>query len=275
MWDAALYLRFGGERARPFFDLLARVGAELPGNVVDMGCGPGNLTALLAERWPAATVCGVDSSPEMIEAARRLVPETVPRSPAPPGVGPVATSQAPGLSFMVDDVRHWEPQCLPDVIISNAVLQWVPGHRELLVRWADQLAPDGWLAFQVPGNFDQPSHVIMREMAASAGWRPLLRDVELNRQSADPAGYAELLARTGCEVDAWETTYVHILHGEDPVLEWYRGSGLRPVLAVLGADQAADFLAEYGRKLRQAYPPGSFGTLFPFRRVFAVARRPG
>ncbi|HYX57663.1 MAG TPA: methyltransferase domain-containing protein, partial [Streptosporangiaceae bacterium] len=139
MWDAALYLRFGGERARPFFDLLARVGAELPGYVVDMGCGPGNLTALLAERWPAATVCGVDSSPEMIEAARRLVPETVPRSPAPAGVGPVATSQAPGLSFMVDDVRHWEPQSLPDVVISNAVLQWVPGHRELLVRWADRL----------------------------------------------------------------------------------------------------------------------------------------
>ncbi|HMH37470.1 MAG TPA: methyltransferase domain-containing protein, partial [Streptosporangiaceae bacterium] len=150
MWDAALYLRFGGERARPFFDLLARVGAELPGYVVDMGCGPGNLTALLAERWPAAVVCGVDSSPEMIEAARRLVPETVPRSPAPAAGGPVATSQAPGLSFMVDDVRHWEPQSLPDVIISNAVLQWVPGHRELLVRWADRLASEGWLAFQVP-----------------------------------------------------------------------------------------------------------------------------
>jgi len=275
MWDAALYLRFGGERARPFFDLLARVGAELPGYVVDMGCGPGNLTALLAERWPAAVVRGVDSSPEMIAEARKLARSGAPRSPAPAGAGPVATSHAPGLSFMLDDIRHWEPQSLPDVIISNAVLQWVPGHRELLVRWADQLAPEGWLAFQVPGNFDQPSHVIMREMAASARWRPLLRDVELNRQSAGPAGYAELLARTGCEVDAWETTYVHILHGEDPVLEWYRGSGLRPVLAVLDADRAAGFLAEYGRKLRQAYPPSSFGTLFPFRRVFAVARRPG
>jgi trans-aconitate 2-methyltransferase len=275
MWDAALYLRFGDERARPFFDLLARVGAELPGYVVDMGCGPGNLTALLAERWPTAVVRGVDSSPEMIAEARKLATSGAPRSPAPPGAGPVATSHAPGLSFMLDDIRHWEPQSLPDVIISNAVLQWVPGHRELLVRWADQLTPDGWLAFQVPGNFDQPSHVIMREMAASARWRPLLRDVELNRQSADPAGYAELLARTGCEVDAWETTYVHILHGEDPVLAWYRGSGLRPVLAVLDADQAADFLAEYGGKLRQAYPPSSFGTLLPFRRVFAVARRPG
>jgi trans-aconitate 2-methyltransferase len=296
MWDAALYLRFGGERARPFFDLLARVGAELPGYVVDMGCGPGNLTALLAERWPAATVCGVDSSPEMIEAARALAAESpqakvaspqlkaassqlkagsTSRPPAPSGSGPVATNHAPGLSFMLDDIRFWKPQSLPDVIISNAVLQWVPGHRELLVRWADQLARGGWMAFQVPANFDQPSHAIMREMAAAARWRPLLRDVELNRQSADPADYADLLARAGLEVDAWETTYVHILQGEDPVLEWYKGTGLRPVLTALDADQARDFLAEYGTRVREAYPPSSFGTLFPFRRVFAVGRRPG
>jgi trans-aconitate 2-methyltransferase len=270
MWDATLYLRFSGERARPFFDLLARVGAELPDYVVDMGCGPGNLTALLAERWPSAAVCGVDSSPQMIEAARKLIPSGAPR---PSGAGPVLTSHAPGLSFMVDDIRHWEPQCLPDVIVSNAVLQWVPGHRELLVRWVDQLAADGWLAFQVPGNYDQPSHAILREMVVSARWRPLLRDVELNRQSADPADYAELLAGAGCEVDAWETTYVHILQGDNPVLEWYKGTGLRPVLDALDADQAADFLAEYGERVRAAYPPSSFGTVFPFRRVFTVARQ--
>jgi trans-aconitate 2-methyltransferase len=268
MWDATQYLRFGGERARPFIDLLARVGAELPSCVVDMGCGPGNLTVLLTERWPSAAVCGVDSSPQMIEAARELVTADAPRS-----TGSSLTSHAPGLKVMLDDVRHWEPQSLPDVIISNAVLQWVPGHRELLVRWADWLADDGWLAFQVPGNFDQPSHAILRELAASARWRPLLRDVELNRQSADPAGYAELLATAGCEVDAWETTYVHILAGDDPVLEWYKGTGLRPVLAVLDADQAADFLADYGARVRAAYPPSSFGTVFPFRRVFAVAHR--
>jgi trans-aconitate 2-methyltransferase len=274
MWDATLYLRFGGERARPFFDLLARAGAELPGYVVDMGCGPGNLTALLAERWPSATVCGVDNSPQMIEAARQFAPAVTLRSSASSGSGSALTSHAPGLSFMLDDIRHWEPQSLPDVIISNAVLQWVSGHRELLVRWADLLAHHGWLAFQVPGNFDQPLARILREMAASARWRPLLRDVELNRQSADPADYAELLARAGCEVDAWETTYVHILPGDDPVLEWYKGTGLRPVLAALDADRAEDFLAEYGTRLRQAYPPSSFGTVFPFRRVFAVAHRP-
>ena len=270
MWDATQYLRFGGERTRPFIDLLARVGADLPEYVVDMGCGPGNLTVLLTERWPSAAVCGVDSSPQMIEAARKLVCAGAPRF-----AGSGLSSHAPGLSVMLDDVRHWEPQSLPDVIISNAVLQWVPGHHELLVRWADQLAGDGWLAFQVPGNFDQPSHAILREMAASARWRPLLRDVELNRQSADPADYAELLSRAGCEVDAWETTYVHILQGEDPVLEWYKGTGLRPVLAALDAERAGDFLAEYGTELRRAYPPRSFGTIFPFRRVFAVAHQPG
>jgi trans-aconitate 2-methyltransferase len=271
MWDATLYLRFGGERARPFSDLLARVGAELPEYVVDLGCGPGNLTAVLAERWPSAAVCGIDSSPQMIEAARKLTRASALRSAAS---GPVLTSHAPGLSFMLDDVRHWEPQCLPDVIISNAVLQWVPGHRELLARWAGQLADGGWLAFQVPGNYDQPSHAILREMVASPRWHPLLRDVELSRQTADPGDYAELLARAGCEVDAWETTYLHILHGDNPVLEWYKGTGLRPVLEVLDVDRAADFLAEYGERVRAAYPPSPAGTFFPFRRVFAVARRP-
>jgi trans-aconitate 2-methyltransferase len=270
MWDATQYLRFGGERARPFIDLLARVGAELPTHVVDLGCGPGTLTVLLADRWPSAEVIGVDSSPPMIEAARKLIPAAAAR---PAGSGPVQASHAPGLSFMLDDVRHWEPQSLPDVITCNAVLQWVPGHRELLLRWAGWLAEDGWLAFQVPGNFDQPSYAILREMAASARWHPLLRDAEVNRQSADPVGYAELLAEAGLEVDAWETTYVHILEGGDPVLEWYKGTGLRPVLAVLDAGAAGDFLAEYGERLRAAYPPSSFGTVFPFRRVFAVAHR--
>jgi trans-aconitate 2-methyltransferase len=274
MWDAAQYLRFGGERARPFFDLLARVGSEQPGYVVDMGCGPGNLTVVLAERWPDASVCGVDNSAEMIEAARKLAPPVPAATPRFAGAsGTVLTNHAPGLSFMLDDVRHWEPQSLPDVIISNAVLQWVPGHREVLTRWAGQLADDGWLAFQVPGNFDQPSHAILREMAASTRWRSLLRDTELNRQTADPADYARLLAGAGCEVDAWETTYVHILPGSDPVLEWYKGTGLRPVLAVLDEDQSTDFLIEYGERLRAAYPQSSFGTVFPFRRVFAVVHR--
>src|SRR5215468_159371 len=133
MWDAAQYLRFGGERSRPFFDLIAQVAAESPRYVADLGCGPGNLTAVLARRWPDAEVVGVDSSPEMIDAAGK---------------------ENRGISFTLGDVRDWQPDRPPDVIVCNAVLQWVPDHHDLLVRWAGLLAPDGWLAFQLPGNFD-------------------------------------------------------------------------------------------------------------------------
>src|SRR5579875_2456348 len=258
MWDAGQYLRFGGERSRPFFDLLARVGAADPRYVADLGCGPGNLTAALARRWPSAEVTGVDNAPEMIAAAR---------ASAPPGVG--------RLSFTLGDVRDWRPGRPPDVLVCNAVLQWVPGHHDLLIRWAGLLAPGGWLAFQVPGNFDQPAHTILREMAASARWRRALADAELGRQAGDAAEYAELLARPGYEVDAWETSYLHILPGENAVLEWAKGTTLRPVLAVLDEQQAAGFLREYGERLRRAYNRRPFGTMFPFRRVFTVLHRRG
>jgi trans-aconitate 2-methyltransferase len=259
MWDAQQYLRFGGERARPFFDLIAQIGAVKPGYVADLGCGPGNLTQVLAQRWPGAEVVGVDNSAEMITAAVSAVTDGQPR-------------------FVLGDIRDWQPERPPDVLVCNAVLQWVPGHHGLLLRWAAQLAPGGWLAFQLPGNFDHPSHAIVREMAGSARWRPLLAGVELNRQAGDPEEYAELLARPGYDVDAWETSYVHILEnsrvdGEHPVLEWTKGTTLRPVLAALDEEQAAEFLREYGERVRQAYNPRPFGTLFSFRRVFTVLHR--
>jgi trans-aconitate 2-methyltransferase len=256
MWDAGQYLRFGGERARPFFDLVAQVGATEPKYVADLGCGPGNLTAALAQRWPDAAVVGVDSSPEMIAAARATVAEA-----------------APNLSFEDGDVWDWRPDRQVDVLVCNAVLQWVPGHDELLLRWADLLAPDGWLAFQLPGNFDQPSHEIVKELAMSPRWHALLADARLNRQAGDPADYVSLLARPGFEVDAWETSYLHILRGENPVLEWTKGSTLRPVLSALDEEQATSFVREYGERLAQVYHPQPFGTLFPFRRVFTVVHR--
>jgi trans-aconitate 2-methyltransferase len=255
MWDAMQYLRFGGERARPFFDLLGQVAAQRPGYVADLGCGPGNLTAVLAQRWPQARVIGVDNSPEMIAAAK-------------------GEDDLEGrVAFTLGDVRNWQPDQAPDVLIGNAVLQWVPSHHDLLLRWADMLAPGGWLAFQLPGNFDQPSHTIIKEMAASPRWREPLRDAELNRQAGAPQEYAELLARPGYEVNAWETSYLHILQGENPVLEWARGTTLVPVLAALDTDQAAAFLAEYAERLRRAYDHRPFGTMFPFRRVFTVVQR--
>jgi trans-aconitate 2-methyltransferase len=257
MWDAAQYLRFGGERARPFFDLVAQVGATSPGYVADLGCGPGNLTAALAQRWPDATVIGVDNSPEMIAAAQAAVPTSTPH-----------------LSFELGDVWDWHPEFSLDVLTCNAVLQWVPGHDDLLLRWADLLAPGGWLAFQLPGNFDQPTHVLLKELTQSPRWRKQLGDVQLNRQAGDPGHYVELLTRAGCTVDAWETSYLHILPGDNAVLDWTRGTTLRPVLAALTAEQAEAFLAEYGERLRKAYNPQPFGTVFPFRRVFAVVHRP-
>jgi trans-aconitate 2-methyltransferase len=260
MWDPAQYLRFGDERSRSFFDLVARIGADQPGLVVDLGCGPGQLTAALARRWPGARVHGIDSSAEMISAAEQL------RRDAP-------TDGAGRLSFARADVRDWRPAEPADVVVSNAVLQWVPGHEKLLVPWVGALAPEGWLAFQVPGNLDQPIHAIARELAGSPRWRSLLADVELNRQAADPAGYVDLLSRGGCSVDAWETTYLHVLPGDAPVLEWYKGTGLRPILAALEPAQAEAFLAEYGAAARVAYPPRPYGTVLPFRRVFVVARR--
>ncbi|SCL47614.1 trans-aconitate 2-methyltransferase [Micromonospora citrea] len=255
MWDPTTYLRYGDERSRPFFDLLARVPADRPRAVVDLGCGPGNLTGALAERWPDSTVAGLDSSAEMIARAG---------------------AAASPVDFAVGDVRDWRPGPDVDVAVSNAVLQWVPGHRELLTRWARELPAGAWLAVQVPGNFDAPSHRALREVAARPAWRagvaPLLREAPVD----DAAGYAELLTGAGCAVDAWETTYVHLLparaDADHPVLTWMEGTALRPVRAALDAAGWADFRAELGVRLAQAYPVRHGQVQFPFRRVFFVAR---
>jgi trans-aconitate 2-methyltransferase len=257
VWDPEQYLRFGDERSRPFYELVGRIAAEHPGTVVDLGCGPGTLTAALARRWPDAEVRGIDSSAEMIEAARAL---------------PAAAGGR--LSFALGDVREFAPDGGVDVIVSNAVLQWVPDHLPVVARWAGYLRPGGWLAFQMPGNFDQPSHEAIRDLAGTDRWRPLLAGVRLNRQAADPAEYLDLLARAGLEVDAWETTYLHVLHGDDPVVDWYKGSGLRPVISALPPDLVEEFLAEFRARMAAAYPAAPYGTVFPFRRVFVVAARP-
>ncbi|GII64626.1 trans-aconitate 2-methyltransferase [Sphaerisporangium krabiense] len=253
MWDPAVYGRYAGERARPFFELLARVRAENPRFVVDLGCGPGELTAELRRRWPEAYVHGIDSSPAMIAKA------------------------PPGPTFSVGDVRDWRPDHPIDVIISNALLQWIPEHRDLLPRWLGHLAPGGWLAFQVPGNFDAPSHAAVRRLCASPAWAGRLGDLSRYDPVDGPEGYLDLLAGLGCEVDAWETTYVHVLPGEDAVLAWISGTALRPMLDRLSGDDAAReaFLADCARVLAEAYPRRPYGTPFPFRRVFVVARGPG
>jgi trans-aconitate 2-methyltransferase len=219
--------------------------------VVDLGCGPGNLTELLCDRWPDAAVEGVDSSPDMIAEA---------------------SARGGRARYRVGDVASWRPDA--DVVVANAVLQWVPTHRDLLRVWAAALPAGGWLAFQVPGNFGAPSHALMREVAASPRWAPLVGGVLRHTDAVDdPTGYAELLLDAGLAVDAWETTYLHRLPGPDPVLEWVRGTGLRPILAALSPADAAAFEADYGARLREAYPATAHGTFLEFRRVFAVARK--
>jgi trans-aconitate 2-methyltransferase len=252
MWDPSTYLHFADERARPFHELLARIDASAPRHVVDLGCGAGNLTALLAERWPKARLTALDSSPDMVVAAREH-----------------------GVDAEVGDVRSWHPEPDTDVVISNAVLQWIPGHQELLVRWAGGLPLGAWLAFQVPGNFGAPSHALTRELAAAPRWRDALAGVVLRERDVvlDPDGYANLLADAGCVVDAWETTYLQRLSGDDPVLRWIRGTALRPIRAALDDPEWERFQAELAPRLRAAYPRRADGTTwFPFRRVFVLAR---
>jgi trans-aconitate 2-methyltransferase len=254
VWDPATYLRFGDERSRPFFDLVARVGAEKPRAVVDLGCGPGNLTATLAARWPGARLSGVDSSAEMIDKARA-------------GGYPV--------EFAVGDLREWTPEGDHDVVVSNAALQWVPGHEHLLPRWVAALPAGAWLAVQVPGNFDAPSHLALRSLAAEAGLGDLARDAPV----LDPAGYAGVLAGAGCAVDAWETTYLHRLPvvpgAAHPVLTWMEGTALRPVKAALDPPAWDVFRDTLGKRLAAAYPVRGTVVSFPFRRIFFVARTQG
>jgi trans-aconitate 2-methyltransferase len=250
-WDPDRYLTYADERGRPFADLVARVGAADPRTVVDLGCGAGNLTALLAARWPGAEVTGLDSSREMITAARRDVPD---------------------IGFEIADLRDWSPSEPVDVLVSNATLQWVPGHLDLLPSLVAAVAPGGWFAFQVPGNFDEPSHTIRRDLAALPAYAEHTAGAA-HPDSHDPADYYDALAALGCTVDAWETTYLHVLRGPDPVFTWVSGTGARPTLQALPDDLRPRFEGEFKERLAAAYPTRPDGTvLLPFRRVFVVAR---
>ncbi|MEU3270470.1 trans-aconitate 2-methyltransferase [Saccharomonospora sp. NPDC006951] len=255
MWDPAKYLDFGDLRARPFYDLVGRVRAEKPERVTDLGCGPGNLTAELARRWPEAALEAIDGSPDMVAAARDA-----------------------GIDARVGDVKDWSPAPGTDVVVTNAVLHWVPGHQDLLRRWVGELREGAWLAMQVPANFAAPSHELTRRLADSPRWVSRLGDAVLREDDAvgEPEEYAELFADLGCAVDVWETTYVQRLTGESAVLEWISGTALRPVRAALEPREWETFRGQLADLLDEAYPRREDGsTWFPFRRIFAVARVPG
>jgi trans-aconitate 2-methyltransferase len=268
MWNPEQYGQYSDERSRPFFELVSQIpdtavstGATNP-VVVDLGCGPGPLTAALASRWPDARVIGADNDPAMLAAADQI------------------TGHA-NLTFADVDLRNWSASDLGvaevDVIVANAALQWDLDHRERLPHLVKQLRIGGYLAFQVPGNLDDPHHQAIRHLRSLTHWQRfdgVAALPERTHVSYPATTYLETLAPLSKQVNTWETSYVHILQGENPILEWVKGTGLRPVLNALPTDDDRQrFCDELAPMLREAYPSKPFGTPFPFRRVFVVAQR--
>ncbi|HLJ52399.1 MAG TPA: trans-aconitate 2-methyltransferase [Rhizomicrobium sp.] len=250
VWSPSIYMTFGEERTRPAVELVARIRTEHPEHVIDLGCGPGNSTAVLAARWPNAKLEGLDSSPDMLAQARK--------------------SQV-RAEWIQADLASWSAQAKYSVIFSNATLQWLESHETLIPRLLGFLEKGGTLAFQVPHNMDAPSHQLMRETAASGPWASKLKNV---REVAvlSPVDYFEIFSTCGARSDIWETEYLHVLEGEDAVYKWVSATGLRPFVQTLADDERAAFIADYKRKLNRAYPRQDGKTLFLFKRLFVVAQ---
>lgn len=252
-WDPKIYLAFGGERTRAAAELVQRVICESPRSVADLGCGPGNSTALLAARWPDAEIDGIDNSSAMLREARES------------GVR---------ARWIDADVAEWAPDAPCDVIYANAALHWVPGHAVLLPGLVSNLSRGGILAFQMPRNFREPSHAIMHELAGEPRWADKLKRVGDWWNVLEPERYHEILEPLCETIDIWETRYLQRLEGEDAVYRWVLGTGLRPYADALDGTEREDFLKEYRARVARAYPPRSSGvTLFPFQRLFCVAKK--
>jgi len=263
VWDPVQYLKFAGDRMRPAMDLLARVPLSAPRAIVDLGCGTGNVTRLLAERFPGATITGVDNSASMLERAQR--------------------EAAPGerIRWRCADLAHWavaDSEPAPDLVYSNAALHWLDDHPRLFPRLFAAVGGAGVLAVQMPNQFGAPSHSALAELANAPRWRTLLAPAVRGVPVAPLAAYYEWLAPQASAIDAWTTEYLHVLpagaDGEHPVLAWTRGTALTPFLALLDAGRQRAFLDDYRARLEAAYPRREDGAvLFPFRRQFIVAIR--
>jgi trans-aconitate 2-methyltransferase len=250
-WDPKTYLSFENERTRPAAELLARVAQDHPRRVIDLGCGPGNSTALLAARWPDAMLDGLDNSAEMLGQAK---------------------ASGVRAAWIQSDIASWSPSAPYDVIYANAAFQWVGDHEALLPRLMSHVAPGGTLAFQVPRNFDEPSHMILRTLADEPRWRDALKSARAWWSVHAPDAYYAMLEPHAARIDIWETEYLQVLDGEDAVYRWTSGTGARPFINALSGKEREDFIAEYKRRLLEAYPMRPSGcTLFPFQRLFAVA----
>ena len=257
-WSAGQYLRFADERTQPCRDLVAQIALPRVKRAIDLGCGPGNSTAILAERWPDADIAGLDSSAEMIAAARQANPER---------------------TWMAAEISQWADGSdeVLDLVFSNAALQWLPDHAALYPRLLSRAAKGGALAVQMPGNFDAPAHRLMRELAASSSWRNKFPAGGVREWHVhDPEFYYDALARHASRIDLWTTDYLHVMPGPEAIVEWYKGTGLRPFLDALPSPTDRErFLADYLKLIERAYPRRPEGkVLFPFRRIFLVAYRP-
>ena len=259
-WDPGLYMAFAGARTRPALDLMSRLDGDA-GHIVDLGCGPGHVTALLARRWPAVAVTGVDSSADMLAAARR----------------DYAAHDFPRLGWVQADIAAWRPEIPPDILFSNACLHWLPDHPALFARLLGMMAPGGRLAVQMPRNFDRPCHELAREAARQAGcMAELAAQLDRAEPVAEPAEYDRWLSPLCRDLDIWETDYLHVLPGDNPVALWGEGTWMRPLAAALGPEARRYFLDCWRGLIRRAYPPAPDGrTRFAFRRLFLIARLQG
>jgi trans-aconitate 2-methyltransferase len=253
-WDPGQYLKFAGPRLRPALDLLQRIDKEAPATVYDLGAGAGNVTRLLAARWPEASVVGVDSSREMLAKA---------------------AAENPQIEWQQADLASWRPARPAELIYSNAALHWLDHHDRLLPGLFASLAPRGVLAVQMPRNFGARSHTLITETALSGPWRARLEPLLRPAPVAEPAFYYDLLAPLAATLDIWESEYLQVLDGANPVKEWTKGTWLGPLLAALDEPERGHFEAAYAERVAAVYPPRGDGkTLFPFRRMFLIATAP-
>lgn len=253
-WNPELYRRFEDERTRPARELLQRVALDAPTRIWDLGCGPGNSTELLAARYPGAELVGTDNSQAMLDSARRRLPQ---------------------CRFELSDIARWQPGDPPDLIYSNAALQWVGSHETLIPHLFAQLATGGVLAFQMPDNREEPTHRLMREVARLAPWQARIGDAAAVRTLILPlAAYYDLLAPAAAAIDVWRTTYQHPMDSAAKIVEWVSGTGLKPFVDPLPETERAGFIAEYERRIAQVYERRADGRLLlAFPRLFVVARR--
>jgi trans-aconitate 2-methyltransferase len=251
-WSSAQYLKFEDERTRPARDLLAQVPLESAARAYDLGCGPGNSTELIVARFGASAVTGLDSDPNMLAAARSRLKQT---------------------AFIEADLETWQPPEPADLLYANAVFQWVPDHLSALARLMDGLKPGGVLAVQMPDNLREPSHIAMEEAAQAGPWIARFKTRNPKRDTLPPPGaYFDRLAPKAKRVDVWHTIYNHPMAGPDAVVEWMKGTGLRPYLDIAGPEHAAAFTEAYRARIAAMYRPMADGrVLFRFPRLFVVA----